>query len=82
MPRRDLFNDTPELSTRELDAMFDQSPVAMVFNARELRTRRTKAAFRRLTGLPDEAVIGRQPSEADSVMDMDLIERILAERDR
>jgi hypothetical protein len=48
-----VFNDTPELSTRELDAMFDQSPVAMVFNDRELRTRRTKAAFRRLTGLPD-----------------------------
>jgi PAS domain S-box-containing protein len=74
--------DTPELSTRELDAMFDQSPVAMVFNDRELRTRRTNAAFRRLTGLPDEAVIGRRPSEAGSVMDMDLIERILAERDR
>jgi hypothetical protein len=51
-----------ELSTRELDAMFGQSPVAMVFNDRELRTRRTKAAFRRLTGLPDEAVTaGRSP---------------------
>jgi PAS domain S-box-containing protein len=73
--------DTPELSIRELDALFDQSPVAMVFTDRELRTRRTNAAFRQLTGLPDEALIGRRPSETDmahSVMDTDLIERILA----
>ena len=38
--------DIPELSVRELDALFDQSPVAMVFTDRELRTRRTNAAFR------------------------------------
>jgi PAS domain-containing protein len=43
---------------RELDALFDQSPIAMVFNDRELRARRTNAAFRRLTGLPDEAITG------------------------
>jgi PAS domain S-box-containing protein len=73
--------DVTELSSRELDALFDQSPVAMVFTDRELRTRRTNAAFRRLTGLPDEALIGRRPSEAgmaDRVMDTGLIERTLA----
>ena len=56
--------DTPELSVRELDALFEQSPVAMVFTDRELRTRRANAAFRQLTGLSDEALIGRRPSEA------------------
>jgi PAS domain S-box-containing protein len=73
--------DTPELSSRELDALFDQSPVAMVFTDRELRTRRTNAAFRQLTGLPEEALIGRRPSETDMagrVVDTDLIERTLA----
>jgi PAS domain S-box-containing protein len=73
--------DTPELSIRELDALFDQTPVATVFRDHELRTRRTNAAFRQLTGLPDEALIGRRPSEtytAGRVMDTDLIERTLA----
>ncbi|HEX3960480.1 MAG TPA: SpoIIE family protein phosphatase [Trebonia sp.] len=73
--------DTPGLSIRELDALFDQSPVAMVFTDREMRVRRANAAFRQLTGLPDEALIGRRPSEydmADRVMDMDLIERTIA----
>jgi PAS domain S-box-containing protein len=73
--------DTPELSSRELDALFDQAPVAMVFNDRELRARRTNAAFRQLTGLPDEALIGRRPTEASMagrIMDTDLIERTLA----
>ncbi len=73
--------DTPELSSRELDALFDQAPVAMVFTDRELRAQRTNAAFRQLTGLPDEALIGRRPSELDTagrVMDTDLIERTLA----
>jgi PAS domain S-box-containing protein len=51
------------LSIRELDALFDQSPIAMVFMDRELRARRTNAAFRRLAGLPDEALIGRRPAE-------------------
>jgi PAS domain S-box-containing protein len=72
--------DATELSVRELDALFDQAPVAMVFRDRELRTRRTNAAFRELTGLPDEALIGRRPSEIDMagrVMDTDLIERTL-----
>ena len=54
--------DTPERSSRELDALFDQSPIAMVFGDRELRARRTNAAFRRLIGLPDEAIIGRRRS--------------------
>ena len=73
--------DTPGLSIRELDALFDQSPVAMVFRDRELRARRTNAAFRQLTGISDEAIIGRRPSEtrmAGRVMDMDLVERMLA----
>jgi PAS domain S-box-containing protein len=73
--------DATELSVRELDALFDQAPVAMVFNDRELRARRTNEAFRQLTGLPDEALIGRRPSEickAGRVMDTGLIERTLA----
>src|SRR5215469_8073147 len=76
-----VLMDTPELSLRELEALFAQSPVGMVFIDRELRTRRTNAAFRQLTGLPDEALIGRRPSEtytAGRVMDTDLIERTLA----
>jgi PAS domain S-box-containing protein len=66
-------------SSRELDALFDQAPVALTFLDPELRARRTNAAFRRLFGLPDEAVIGRRPSEVDDGMDMALIERTLAE---
>jgi PAS domain S-box-containing protein len=68
------------LSIRELDALFGQSPIAMVFNDRELRVRRTNAAFRRLAGLPDEALIGRRPTEVDSGVDTAWIERILAEQ--
>jgi PAS domain S-box-containing protein len=65
----------------ELGVLFDQSPIAMVFSDRELRTRRTNAAFRRLAGLPDEALTGRRPSETDPgdrIMDTALIERVLA----
>jgi PAS domain S-box-containing protein len=72
--------DTPERSIRELDALFDQSPIAMVFGDRELRARRTNAAFRRLVGLPDEALIGRRPSEGEADMDPARHERILAEQ--
>jgi PAS domain S-box-containing protein len=75
--------DTPELSIRELDALFDQSPVAMVFVDRELRTQRTNAAFRQLTGITDSKLLGRRPTQteaADRVVDMDLVERILAEQ--
>jgi PAS domain S-box-containing protein len=67
-------------SIRELDALFDQTPVAMVFCDRELRASRTNAALRRLTGLPDEAIIGRRFSEVDGGMDAALIERILADQ--
>jgi len=70
-------------SSRELGALFDQSPIAMVFHDRELRTRRTNAAFRRLAGLPDEALLGRRPSEVghgDLGMDSALGERTLAEQ--
>jgi PAS domain S-box-containing protein len=68
------------VSLRELDALFDQSPVALVFRDPELRARRTNAAFRRLFGLPDEAVIGRRPTEFEGRVDTALIERILAEQ--
>jgi PAS domain S-box-containing protein len=67
-------------SIRELEALFDQSPVAMVFRDRELRARRTNVAFRRLFGLPDEAIIGRRPSEFDAGVDTALVERTLAEQ--
>jgi PAS domain S-box-containing protein len=75
--------DTPELSIRELDALFDQSPVAMVFIDVELRTRRANGAFRQLAGLSQDALIGRRPSEtpgADRMLDTHLVERILAEQ--
>jgi PAS domain S-box-containing protein len=68
------------VSLRELDALFDQAPVALVFVDRELRVRRTNAAYRRLVGLPDEAIIGRRPSEIDSGVDAALIERPLADQ--
>jgi PAS domain S-box-containing protein len=71
----------PEQSScRELDALFDQVPVALVFLDPELRARRTNAAFRRLVGLPDEAIIGRRPSEVDDRVDVALVERTLAEQ--
>jgi PAS domain S-box-containing protein len=65
---------------RELDVLFDQSPIALVFLDRELRAKRTNAVFRRLVGLPDEAIIGRRPSEVDHGMDGALIERTLADQ--
>jgi PAS domain S-box-containing protein len=68
------------LSIRDLDALFDQSPIALVFNDRELRTRRTNAAFRRLVGLPDEVLIGRRPSETGLGPDAAWGERTLAEQ--
>ena len=64
----------------ELRLLFDQSPIAMIFRDRELRTRRTNAAFRRLIGLPDEAILGRRPSETDVGVDTALIERTLADQ--
>ena len=72
--------DTPEFSFRELGALFDQSPIAMVFLDRELRARRANAALRRLFGLPDEAIIGRRSSEIDHGVDAAWIERTLAEQ--
>jgi PAS domain S-box-containing protein len=74
------LSDSAPVSLRELDALFDQSPAALVFRDRELRARRTNAAFRRLFDLPDEAIIGRLPSEFDAGMDTALVERILAEQ--
>src|SRR5258708_226239 len=67
----------------ELGVLFDQSPIGMVFTDRDLRTRRTNAAFRRVAGLADEALTGRRPSETDPgdrIMDTALIEHVLAEQ--
>ncbi|HEY7278609.1 MAG TPA: SpoIIE family protein phosphatase [Trebonia sp.] len=72
--------DSALVSLRELDALFDQAPVAMAFLDRELRHRRTNAAFRRMTGFPDEAIIGRRPTEIDTGVDAALIERTLTEQ--
>jgi len=74
---------TPELSLRALDALFDQSPVATIFSDVDLRTRRANLAFRELTGLPEEGLIGRRPSQvegANRIVDTELIERILSEQ--
>ncbi|HYZ55868.1 MAG TPA: SpoIIE family protein phosphatase [Streptosporangiaceae bacterium] len=79
--RRVIISSLPDsalVSLRELDALFDQAPTAMVFRDPELLARRTNAAFRRLFGLPDEAVIGRRPTEFEGGVDTALIERILA----
>jgi PAS domain S-box-containing protein len=82
--------DISGISACELEAMFGQSPVAMVFTDRERRVLRANAAFCQLTGLPNEALIGRRPSEfgrqrseygvADRIMDADLIERTLSQQ--
>src|SRR6185437_16939672 len=72
--------DSALVSLRELDALFDQVPLAMTFLDRELRVRRTNAAFRRLVSLPDKAIIGRRPSEFDNGVDAALIERTLADQ--
>jgi len=66
-------------SIRQLGLLFDQLPVGLVFTDREVRTTRTNAAYRRLVGLPDEALIGRRPSEVASGADVLLAERIIAE---
>ena len=67
-------------SNRELDALFDQAPVALVLFDRKLRAKRTNAAFRQMAGLADKAIIGRRPSEIDDGMDVALIERTLDEQ--
>jgi PAS domain S-box-containing protein len=73
-------SDPAPVSLRDLDALFDQAPVAMTFLDRELRVRRTNAAFSRLVSLPDKAIIGRRPSEFDTGVDAALIERTLADQ--
>jgi PAS domain S-box-containing protein len=67
------------LSVRELGVVFDQLPVGLVFTDREVRTTRTNVAYRRLVGLPDDALIGRRPAEIAPDADVVLAERILAE---
>jgi PAS domain S-box-containing protein len=73
-------SDSALVFLRELDALFDQSPTAIAFLDRELRHRRTNAALRQLVGLPDEAIIGRRPTEFDVGVDAALIERTLADQ--
>src|SRR5258708_37197846 len=72
--------DSAPGSIRELGALFDQSPIALVFVDRELRVKRTNAAFRRLVGMPGKVLIGRRPSEVGAGMDTAMIERTLAEQ--
>jgi PAS domain S-box-containing protein len=75
--------DIPELSVHELEALFEQSPVAMIFTGPDLRNRRANAAFRKLAKISDETLIGRRPSQtegADWLLDTDYIERTLAEQ--
>jgi len=75
--------DVPELSRRELDALFEQSPVAMIFTDRELRTRRANEAFRQLTGLSDETLIGHRPTEIErgtGAANVRPIERLLVDQ--
>jgi PAS domain S-box-containing protein len=71
------FPDSDLGSMLDLNPVFDQSPIGLVLTDRELRVTRTNAAFRRLVGLPDEALIGRRPTEIDHGVDGALIERIL-----
>src|SRR5258708_37317214 len=79
---RSPLPDSALVSLRELDALFAQAPVALVFADRELRASRTNAAFRRLFGLPHEAIIGRRPSEVDHGMDGALTEPPFADHVR
>ena len=67
-------------SSRELDALFDQAPVALALFDQDLRAKSTNAAFRHIAGLPEEAIVGRRPSEIDDGMDVALMERTLGER--
>jgi PAS domain S-box-containing protein len=70
-----------ELSTsRQLDALFDQAPVALACCDDKLRITRTNPAYRRMVGLPDEAIIGRRPTEIDDSVDTALVERTVAEQ--
>jgi len=75
--------DTPELSIRELDALFEQSPVAMVFIDTELRARRANAAFRELMGFPEGELLGQPPTRQpgiSQILDTAFVERTMAEQ--
>jgi PAS domain S-box-containing protein len=65
-------------SSRELDALFDQAPVALACCDDKLRITRTNPAYRRMVGLPDDAIIGRRPTEIDDSVDTALVERTVA----
>ncbi|HUN34195.1 MAG TPA: SpoIIE family protein phosphatase [Trebonia sp.] len=75
--------DTPELSIRELDALFEQSPVAMIFTDNEMRARRANTAFRQLMGFPEGELIGRAPTKQpgiSQILDTEFVERTLTEQ--
>ena len=75
--------DTPELSIRELDALFEQSPVAMIFTDTEMRARRANTAFRQLMGFPAGELIGRSPTRQPGVaqiLDTEFVERTLTQQ--
>src|SRR5258708_33165958 len=73
--------DMPErTSSRELDALFDQVPVALAFFDPEMRYLRTNAELRQMAGLTDEEIIGRRPSAADEGLDAALLVRKRAAR--
>jgi PAS domain S-box-containing protein len=74
------MNEATDSTFYRTPVLFDQAPVALAFLDLELRAKRINAAFRRLFGLPDEAIIGRRPSEVDGQMEAALIERTLAEQ--
>jgi PAS domain S-box-containing protein len=67
---KSALRDSARGSLRGLDALFDQSPIALAFYDRELRYKRTNAAWRQLIGLPDRVLIGRRPSEIDHSPDV------------
>jgi PAS domain S-box-containing protein len=75
--------DTPELSIRELDALFEQSPVAMIFTDNEMRARRANTAFRQLMGFPKGDLLGRPPTRQpgiSQILDTQFVERTLTEQ--
>jgi len=75
--------DTPELSIRELNALFEQSPIAMVFNDNEMRARRANAAFRDLMGFTEGELVNQPPTKQTAVtrvFDTEFVERTMAEQ--
>jgi PAS domain S-box-containing protein len=75
--------DIPELSIRGLDALFDQSPVAMIFTDSQMRARRANTAFRQMMGVPKGDLIGHpltQQALVSDILDTRFVERTLTEQ--